>query len=90
MSTSVKLTDLFKNKLKKEEEGAAATSGQSITLPTTPGSAPKFSEALQVTTPGVTSGNTINPELVSGGNNVPNINASAIVPTKNGTLPLPV
>ena len=106
MSTSVKLTDYLKDKLKKEEEkegGTTATSGQSITLgdhtlpgttttvtdrptlPTTPGSAPTFSEALQVTTPGVTSGNTINPGLVSGGNNVPNVNASAIVPTKIGT-----
>lgn len=102
MSTSVKLTDLFKNKLKKEEEGTTATSGRSITLgdhtlpsttstvtdrptlPTTPGSAPTFSEAFQVTTPGVTSGNTINPELVSGGNDVPNVNASAFDMDKIG------
>ena len=83
MSATVKLTDYFKDKLKKDEEvgkstlsGALPALGAQVVGNNT---TPKLTDALKITTPTMTNPGTVNTELLAGGANpTPNINADVL------------
>ena len=83
MSTAIKLTDYFKDKLKKDEEVGKST--LSAALPALGAqvvgnnTTPKLTDALKITTPTMTNPGTVNTQLLTGGANpTPNINADVL------------